>query len=385
VKVTMVIQVFAPVLGGAQRQVERLGAPLAQRGVEVSVVTRRRPDTPAREVRDALDIRRVGRPIDSRALGSLQYSSLGAFTAARLRPDVIHAHDLLSSSTAALLASRGGSPPVVAKVLSAGLGGDIDRLLRKPFGERRLRTMAHRFRAFIALSDEVEAELAEHGVSRERIRRIPNGVDTTAFAPVSADERSRERAALCVGEDELVALYAGRFYETKHVDVLIEAARRSPVRLLVYGEGPTDEALRRLAADPALGGRVRIERPVRETAPLMRAADLYVSASEAEGMSGSVLEAMASGLTVVAAPAPGMTELLGEGTGVLTGGRDPAAFASVLDRLATSPGERERVGAAARERVLERYSIEAVADRLVELYRELAPHAAPEREAPVAA
>jgi starch synthase len=110
---------------------------------------------------------------------------------------------------------------------------------------------------------------------------------------------------------------------------------------------------------------------VDETAPLYRAADLYLSASEAEGMSGSVLEAMSCGLTVVAAPAPGMSELLGGGRGVLTGDRSPGAFAATIGRLAADPAERARIGAAARQRVLERYSIEAVADQLLALYREV--------------
>jgi glycosyltransferase involved in cell wall biosynthesis len=377
-RVAMVIQVFDPVLGGAQRQVERLGPPLERLGVDVHVVTRRVPDTPGFERRPGLDVHRVGRAL-SGAAASVQYSSLGALTVARLRPDVIHAHDLLSPSTAALLASRGGSTPVVAKVLSAGLGGDIDRLLRKPFGRRRLEALARRFSAFIALSDEVADELREHGVPDDRIRRIPNGVDADAFRPATPQERAHERAALGVGEDDLLAIYCGRFYETKHVDVLIDAAREAPVRLLVYGEGPVGDDLRRLAADPALEGRVEIRDPVRDTAPLHRAADLYLSASEAEGMSGSVLEAMAAGTVVVAAPAPGMDELLGGGAGVITADRTPAAFAAAIGELASA--ERRRpLAEAARERVLSRYSLASVADQLAALYGELAPAAAPAGE-----
>ncbi|MEA2426491.1 MAG: D-inositol-3-phosphate glycosyltransferase, partial [Thermoleophilaceae bacterium] len=329
--------------------------------------------TPAFERRPGLAVHRVGRAL-SGAAASVQYSSVGAFTVARLRPDVIHAHDLLSPSTAALLASRGGATPVVAKVLSAGLGGDIDRLLRKPLGRRRLDAMARRFSAFIALSDEVAAELRDHGVPEARVRRIPNGVDTRVFRPATPDERARERAALGVGEGDLVALYCGRFYETKHVDVLIAAAHEAPVHLFAFGEGPVRDQLRRLASDPALGGRVQIRDPVSDTARLHRAADLYLSASEAEGMSGSVLEAMAAGTVVVAAPAPGMAELLEGGAGVITADRTPAAFARAIEGL--SPAGRERMAATARERAQARYSIEAVADRLAELYRELAPEVA---------
>lgn len=368
-RVAMVIQVFAPVLGGAQRQVERLGPPLAERGIEVDVVTRRVDGTPAREQRPGLTVRRMGRPL-SGGLASLQYSALGALAVLRLRPDVIHVHDLLSPSTAALLASRGGRTPVVVKVLSAGFGGDIDRLLQKPLGRRRLAALSRRFRAFIALSDEVRDELLAHGIPAERIRHIPNGVETEAFRPPTPEERASERARLGVEGDELVGLYCGRFYDTKHVDVLAEIARHLPIRILLFGEGPNDGKLRRLAADPALEGRLAIHAPVDDTAPLYRAADVYLSASEAEGMSGSVLEAMASGLPTLAAEAPGMREMLRDGAGVLVAERTPEAFARAIEAL--SADDRARIGAAARERVIANYSIDAVADQLQALYEELA-------------
>ena len=370
----MVIQMFAPVLGGAQRQVERLGPPLARRGIEVDVVTRRFDGTPVRERRPGLTVRRIGRPLPG-GFASLQYSVLGALAVARARPDVIHAHDLLSPSTAALLASRRGRIPVIVKVLSAGPGGDIDRLLHKPLGRRRLDAAARRFKAFIALSDEVRDELMAHGVSADRIRRIPNGVDTDAFRPPTAAERAAARQRLGLPDAALVGIYCGRFFETKHVEVLAEAARHAPIHVLLFGEGPRGEALQKLAADPALEGRVRVVPPVDDTAPLLHAADLYLSASEAEGMSNSVLEAMASGLPTLAADAPGMRELLADGAGVLLDERTPEAFARAITAL--SDGDRARIGATARERVLGRYSIEAVADQLRDLYAELAPHAAP--------
>ena len=372
-RVTMVIQVFWPVLGGAQRQVERLGPPLARRGVEVDVVTRRFDGTPVREQRPGLNVRRIGRPLPG-GFASLQYSVLGALAVARARPDVIHAHDLLSPSTAALLASRRGRIPVIVKVLSAGPGGDIDRLLQKPLGRRRLDAAARRFKAFIAISDEVRDELMAHGVSADRIRHIPNGVDTEAFRPPTAEERSAARERLELSPEALVGIYCGRFFQTKHVEVLAEAARHAPMHVLLFGEGPRGEALERLAADPELRGRVRVFTPVDDTASLYHAADVYLSASEAEGMSNSVLEAMASGLPTLAAEAPGMRELLGDGAGIMVPERTPEAFAQTITALTEE--DRARIGRTAREHVLGRYSIEAVADQLRDLYAELAPHAA---------
>jgi glycosyltransferase involved in cell wall biosynthesis len=88
-------------------------------------------------------------------------------------------------------------------------------------------------------------------------------------------------------------------------------------------------------------------------------------------MSGSVLEAMASGLPVVAAPASGMSELLGDTRGVLVPDDGDAGFARALTELAADPLRRSQLGGAARRWVAERYSLESTADALAALYAEV--------------
>jgi glycosyltransferase involved in cell wall biosynthesis len=366
----MVIQAFRPILGGAQRQVERLAPALAARGADVHVVTRRVPGTPRRELAPGLTIHRTPGPATGPA-GSAAYTALGALTTAVLRPDVIHVHDVLSPGTIGLLASLPTGTPVVAKILSTGRGGDLDRLGRKPLAARRLAWMRRRFAAFICLSGDVEAELLAAGVPAERMRRIPNAVDGDAFRPAGAGERAAARERLGVGPDEPLAVYCGRMYDSKRLDVLLRAAAAAPVRVLIAGEGPAEPSLRALATELGLGDRVRMLPAMPDVRDLYRAADLYVSTSEAEGMSGSVMEAMASGLAVVAAPASGMEELLSGGAGVRLGTHDPAELAAALERLAADAEERARLGAAARERVLADLTLDAVADRLTALYAEV--------------
>jgi glycosyltransferase involved in cell wall biosynthesis len=366
----MVIQAFRPVLGGAQRQIERLAPALAERGVDVHVVTRRPPGAPARESLPGLTVHRTGGPARGSA-GSVAYTALGTARTVALRPDVIHVHDLLSPGTVGLLAALPRRTPVVAKILSTGPGGDVDRLLRKPLGRRRLEAIGRRFAAFVCLSGEVEAELRGAGIDEARLRRIPNAVDATRFRPPSPDERAAARAALGVGDGNLLAAYCGRFYDSKRLDVLLAAVATSPVRAVLVGEGPAAERLRRLAGELGLGERVDFRPAVGDVLPILHAADVYVSASEAEGMSGSVMEAMAAGLPVVAAPASGMSELLGDGAGRLLGSHDPAEMAAVLGDLAGDEAARRRLGTAARERVLDRFTVERVAGRLVALYDEV--------------
>jgi len=367
----MVIQSFLPVLGGAQRQVDLLGGPLQRRGVDLTVLTRRPPGTPRREARPGLAVRRMPGP-DSGATGSIAYTAGGAAALARMRPDVVHVHDLLSPSTIALLSRPAVRAPIVAKVLSTGPGGDLTRLLTKPLGLRRMRVMAKAFSAFICLSDEVRAELSAHGVPEERLRRIPNGVDAETFRPPTPAEREAERARLGIDPSAPLALYTGRFAPVKRLDLLIDAAARLPdLRLVMVGEGSEEARLRELVASRDLADRVKLLPLVEDPASLYRAADVYVCASSTEGMSNSVLEAMASGLPVVAAGASGMAELVSARTGALVEDVDDgAAFAAAL-APATEAQTSRRLGAAARDLVVQRYSLESVAAALRELYDEV--------------
>jgi len=367
----MVIQSFLPVLGGAQRQVDLLGPLLGERGVDLTVITRRPPGTARREQRAGLKVRRMPGP-DRGPLGSVSYTAAGALSLARLRPDVVHVHDLLSPATIALLSRPLAPAPVVAKVLSTGPGGDVDRLLTKPLGARRLRAMASSFSAFVCLSDDVAQELRAHGVREGRLRQIPNGVDVECFRPAEPRERQRERARLGLRAKGPVALYTGRFAPVKQLDQLIGAV--SEVRelsLLMVGEGSEEARLRGLVADLGLEDRVSMLPSVPDPAPLYRAADFYASASTTEGMSNSVLEAMASGLPVVAMSASGMGELVSQATGTLVPNGDVPALAAALRALALEPERRRTLGSAARDFVADRYSLGFVADCLRDLYEEV--------------
>lgn len=369
-RVAMVMQSFAPVLGGAQRQVEQLGPLLERHGVEATVVTRRWTHSPVRERRPGLRVVRVPASGDG-AAGSLAYTGGGSAAVVAMRPDVVHAHDLLSPSTIALAANAALGVPVVAKILSTGPFGDVTRLLTKPFGRHRLRLIAERFAGFVCLSAEVERELREHGVPEERLLRIPNGVDTTRFRPALDGECRDLRASFGVPADEPLTVYCGRLRPPKRLDVLLEAFRSVPGHLLVVGEGSEEERLRELASTPGLAGRVTLHPKVDDPAPVYRAADVYASASHTEGMSGSILEAMATGLPVAAAPASGMAELVRDDTGVLADDPSSEALAVALNHLLEDRERRMRLGERARDTVASGYSLAATADLLAGLYARL--------------
>src|SRR4051812_42188709 len=267
-----------------------------------------------------------------------------------------------SSPPASAPPARPGRPAGASRcaVRAPPAGGRADgrRFPTKPLGGRRLELITRHAAAFVCLSREVEDELAAHGVPRDRLRRIPNGVDAERFRPPRNGERAAARSRLGLPADGLVLAYCGRFAEIKRVDVLLEAfARVDHAHLLLVGEGPEEPAVREAIRAGGLAGRVRMVPTVDDTAPVLRAADAYVSASITEGMSNAVLEAMATALPVFASPASGMAELLGTEDGLLAEGDGADALAAALRRA--PDGElRARAGARLREVVQARYSLE---------------------------
>ena len=198
----------------------------------------------------------------------------------------------------------------------------------------------------------------------ERLETIPNGVEVPA---ADADARERARAALGLGEDEVAVLHLGGIDSRK--DPLLSAdavagarSRGLPVTLLLAGEGPLAAALER-RGDPA----IRLLGQVDDPSDVLAAADIFVQPSWREGTSYALLEAMANGLAVIASDIPGTAEAL-DGAGVLLAPGDTEAWTREIETLAADPKARERLGAAAKERVREHFSLDAFLARTEAAY-----------------
>lgn len=372
----MTIDSFRPVLGGAQLQIERLAPLLLARGVRPTVVTRRtHPELPRREQDGALQVIRIPVP-GSSGPASVAYTTLGAAWLAVDRPAVVHAHGLLSAASAALIGGGIGRRPFVVKVLSSGPHGDLARLRTKPGGERRLRSILRRAAAFVCVSAEIERDLREAGVGDGRIVRIPNGVDVAHYRPRRFADGPvvglREALGLPVAGP--LTITVGRFDDTKRIERLIAAHAVVPGTLVIVGDGPERERLAAAARGPDVAGRVVLRSPVDDIAPYLRTADAYVTYSAQDGLSNAVLEAMASGLPVVAMAAGGMAELVDARTGILVTQTAPEAFGRLTAELVTDPVRAIGLGVVGRRRVVEGYALATTADRLAELYRQIGGH-----------
>jgi glycosyltransferase involved in cell wall biosynthesis len=210
--------------------------------------------------------------------------------------------------------------------------------------------------------------LAEMGVPAGALRVLPNGVDVDVYRPGPSDWKERLGASL-------LFVYMGRVDSEKNVDVLLRSFLDSEpgedVRLVVMGGGGERKRLQRQYRDP----RVVFTGHVSDAASrigLLRAADAFFLPSSVEGLSLSMLEAMACGAATVATDVGVDGDAL-RGAGIVL---DPYGLHDQLRlairQLIEMPWLADPLGRAARDRVVERYSLERNVDALVRIYEELA-------------
>jgi glycosyltransferase involved in cell wall biosynthesis len=213
---------------------------------------------------------------------------------------------------------------------------------------------------------------------------IPSGVDCERFRPPSPSERAAARSALALGENEVAIGTVGALEVRKGHRCLIEAIA-SPVlrasrdaepksgvaiQCFIAGEGSQRATLSTDIDRRGLAASVRLIGAIDDPRKLLWALDIFAFPSLHEGLGVALIEAMACGLPAVASATGGIGDLIESGrTGILVAPDDPAQLAQALVRLAAQPGTRETLGVAARARVLEKFSIAAMARGTLELYR----------------
>lgn len=368
--------------GGQNVYVAALAQELGRRGHEVVVHTRREdPDVP-RRVRFAPNV--VVDHVDAGPPEVIAkddiWPHIGAFADdlraswRRERPDVVHAHFWMSG-VAALAAARATGVPVLQTFHALGAvkrryqgaadTSPADRLE----AERRLVREADRI---VATCSDEAFELRSLGADLARVSVVPCGVDTARFTP---DGPRTPR-----GEQPHRLVTISRLVPRKGVDDVIRALAHVPRTELVVAGGPAPEhladdaevqRLRAVAADVGVGDRVRHLGALDRDAvpPLLRSADVVAATPWYEPFGIVPLEAMASGVPVVATAVGGMIDTVADGaTGLHVPPRDPVALAAALRRLLADDAWRRQLGGAGVERVRSRYTWQRVADGVLDAY-----------------
>jgi glycosyltransferase involved in cell wall biosynthesis len=238
----------------------------------------------------------------------------------------------------------------------------------------RLQDALARFADYVIANSEAGREsLVARGVAADKIRVIPNGLNLAALH-VDPAQAAAYRARLGGSSARVVGIIASLLPVKRH-DTFLEAAKlvssRVPeARFAIFGDGPLRAELEASAAEMGLAQRVVFFGAQRPAANCLGACDLLVSSSEVEGLSNSILEAMALRVPVVATDIPGNRELVRDGsTGYRVPVGDAGALAMAIERAFTHPAESAAYAEQARAWVAAQFSLTRMVEAHEALYR----------------
>jgi len=376
---------FFPELGGIQDSIATISRSLAARGHQIDICAPRYGASDYRRIGEQVHERDLGENVRVRRRASLPFPSstrqsraallspiAPATLAFRTKPDVIHTHSFFGIGLEALLIGACLRIPVVGTnhTTVAGFGPHI------PFSVQRAAAYVlwyyNRCDVVTAPSHSVFQELGA-GSLNPPLRIVSNPIDTGLFTPVRADERDAIKARF--GLRGLTITYAGRLGPEKNIEVLLHALaalRQSgaAAELAIAGHGSHEPVLRTMAAALGIAAQVRFLGTLApdQLARLLQISDIFTIMSTSETQSMVLLQAMASGVPVVAANARALPEFANPENGVLVDPHDPVALAREFADLLADPERRHRLGAAGR-RTAEKYGVETVTGEWEALYR----------------
>jgi len=293
---------------------------------------------------------------------------------ARERPDIVHSRNwaTIESVIAAKLAR-------VSVVVHSEHGRDLNTMGRQPWRRRVLRRVSYACadRVFCVSQELKDYYSREIGLPSRSFEVIPNGVDVERYRP-DQQARAERRAALGAGPGTTVVGTVSRLDPVKDHSTLLQAAEMAlksgvDLRLVIVGDGTQRAALEKeLASKLNLSRRTLFAGEVRNVADWLNSFDVFVLPSLSEGMSNTLLEAMAVGVAPIATAVGGNPEVVEHGhSGLLVRPGDAKEICDHLVRLATADEWRRDLGGNARQRIVARFSIERMLEQYEEMYCQL--------------
>lgn len=359
-KITLIITGLG--MGGAERQVCDIADQFVRLGHHVLLIsmTGEPVNIPQSSGVKLVSLRMVKSP-----LGFVKGILLTRRLLKQFRPDVVHSHMVHANLFTRLLRLSVRINKLICTAHSSNEGG-LGRML------------AYRFTDSLCdLNTNVSQEAVDISVKRRsaparRIIAMHNGIDTERFT-FNHESRATLRTQLKLVDQTPLILAVGRFTEAKDYPNLLAAFAQLPytldnVQLAIIGTGEDQAHITALAAQLGLTSRVHFLGLQRNVHEWMSAADVFVLSSAWEGFGLVVAEAMACERVVVATDCGGVKEVLGD-CGILVPPKNSSALVQgLVQGLSFSPEAAKKQGQLARERVVQKYSLEAITDKWLQLY-----------------
>jgi glycosyltransferase involved in cell wall biosynthesis len=368
-RLALITRRFWPLMGGAEVVMANLGVEFRRMGHQVILLTAQwEPEWPVDLVHREVPVHRLHNP-RQRGWGTWRYmAALRHWLRTHHEQlDAVFVSMLKHDAYVAVRTLRDTSCRVILRAEGGGETGDCHWQQHARFG-RRIRRVCQSADAIIAPSPAIRDELLGAEYASERVHFVANGVP-----PAPPRDDNRQAAArtelaeanwdLHVPQDEPLALYTGRLHQDKGLLDLVDAwrivVRSHPhARLWLVGEGPLREQLYQCISDLDLRRNVLLPGVFDDVSGLLAAANLFVLPSYQEGMSISLLEAMAAQLACVASDIPGNRQLIvDQRHGLLVPPRRPDELAQAILALIANPLRCRQLGAAAARQVTENFSV----------------------------
>lgn len=312
--------------------------------------------------------RRLMRSLNGSVRARLYFLARHPYLAWIPKPLLIHQQWIGSAEVWSCVARALGAP-----LLASARGSQVTLEPHDPSKRATIQRCLAAADAVHCVSDGIRQRCEELGAEKGKLFVNYNGIDTAKFAP------ARAHASMAGEPGSLRLVTVGALIARKNVHtqlLVLRGLRRNGVKavLTVVGAGPDELALRHCALALGVGDAVRFvgRQPEDSVIEHLHAADVYLSASVAEGLANSVLEAAACGLPVVAFDCEGMREVIGDGvSGCVVPFGDVAGMVAILKKLAEDSAVRQAMGAAGRERVCARFDARTCAQEMIEHYQRI--------------
>jgi len=286
----------------------------------------------------------------------------------KIKPQIIHVHAPNFFSSSAILAARLLNIPIIATVHRA----EVDTVAKPIFFLRKLALA--RFARIVAVSTHTKSLALKAGVEESKISIIYNSCDESLFSPVKGKESLRKKHNF--EDDDNLILFVGNLIPRKGVALLIESLNLLQMTVpdflaVIVGQGEELENLKTLVIKYSLNDHVKFHGRVTndELSELYSIADVFVLPSTSEGQSVAILEAMASGLPVVASDIEGNKESIQVGVnGLLFENGSAEKLSEALATLLTDQNLKKMMSTNSSEKYLEKFSTKTQIDSYLKIY-----------------